>query len=211
MEGYVVKIKKILLGTLFILLIVGCSPKTEQDLFYEAQKKLNKMESYACQVAITSIGNKSPQKYIMKQWFKKPNKYKLEVVYPENLKGKITISNGNKAWIYHPSIEQTWIMENFSNSKEQNLFLGYFLKNCLNAENVKIYTEALENEKYLVINTEIPGNHVYFNTERLWIHQNRMDPFLLQIFDAKGKMRIEVKYEKFQYNPKIQDDFFQLK
>ncbi|WP_207707335.1 LolA family protein [Crassaminicella thermophila] len=204
-------IKKVLIGILLMLLIVGCSPKTEQDIFYEAQKKLNKMEGYSCQVEITSIGNKSPQKYIMKQWFKKPNKYKLELIYPENLKGKITISNGNRAWIYHPSIEQTWIMENFSNSKEQNMFLGYFLKNCLNSEKVDICTEELENQKYLVITTEIPGNHIYFHKEKLWLNQESMNPYLLQIFDMKGKLRIEVKYEKFKYNPKLQDDFFQLK
>lgn len=204
------RIRNILCSILLLTFITGCAPKTEQDLFYEVQKKLNKMESYSCQIEITSIGNKSPQKYIMKQWFKKPNKYKLEVMSPENLKGKITISNGKKAWIYHPSIEQIWEMDNFSNSEEENMFLGYFLENCLKSEEVNTYIKNFENEKYLVMDTDIPGNHVYFHRQQIWINVNNMKPYLLEVFDNKGDKRIEVKYNEFKYNPEFEDVFFQL-
>ncbi|TCO73157.1 LolA family protein [Marinisporobacter balticus] len=204
------KIRNIIGSILLLLLIAGCAPKTEQDLFYEVQKKLNKMESYSCQIEITSIGNKTPRTYKMQQWFEKPNKYKLEVTDPESLKGKITISNGNKAWIYHPEIEQVWEMKDFASSEEKNMFLGYFIKNCLNSENVDMIMKNLENEKYLVLDTDIPGNYVYFHKERLWVHVDSMKPYLLQVFDTKGEKRIEVKYNTFEYNPKLGNDFFQL-
>lgn len=169
------------------------------------------MESYQCRVEISSIGNKGPQKYVMKQWFKKPNMYKLEVVYPENLKGKVTVSNGNKTWIYHPAIEQTWAMQNFDNSEEQNMFLGYFVKNCLNSEAVQMSKKTVGKEEYLVIDTNIPSQHIYFSKERLWLHIDSMTPFMLQTFDSQNQMRLEVKYYEFEYNPKLEDQFFQLK
>ncbi|QXM05311.1 LolA family protein [Crassaminicella indica] len=197
----------IILSIFIILLITGCAPKTEQDIFYDVQKKLHKMESYTCRVEITSIGNKGSQKYVMKQWFKKPNRYKLEVISPENLKGKITLSNGKKVWIYHPGIEQTWITDEFSN-EEQNLFLGYFIKNFLNSEQVNVNVEGLDDKKYFVIDTDIPGNHAYYHKERLWIDMEKMQPYLLEVFDVKGDKRIEVKYEVFEYNPKLKEELF---
>ncbi|WZL72176.1 outer-membrane lipoprotein carrier protein LolA [Clostridiaceae bacterium 35-E11] len=204
--------KKAVVWIIFmILMITGCSPKNNEDLLYDAQKQLNKMESYQCQVEITSIGNKGSQKYVMKQWFKKPNMYKLEVVYPENLKGKMTIFDGKKAWIYHPVIEQTWLIKDFVNAEEQNMFLGYFVKNCLNSEEVHISRETIENEEYLVITTNIPGNHAYFSKERVWLHIDSRKPFMMQTFDRQDQLRIKVKYDVFEYNPRLEDQFFQFK
>lgn len=190
--------------------MVGCYSKSDQEIFYKTQRLLNKIESYYCEVEIISTGNKESQRYFMKQWFKKPNKYKLEIVEPKNLKGKITISNGKKSWEYHPGIEQIWVMNNFSNSEEQNMFLGYFVKNCLNSENVEIRRKILSNVEYLIVDTDIPGNQVYFYKERLWIHIKKMEPVLLQVFDTQNKIRMEVKYHKFQYNPKLEDSIFQF-
>ncbi|QZY55765.1 LolA family protein [Crassaminicella profunda] len=200
--------RRIIWIILLIMFIVGCEPKTEQELFYKAQKKLNKMESYSCQVEIISTGNKNPEKHTMKQWFKKPNKYKLEVIGPKDSKGKMIIGNGNKAWIYHPGIEQTWMMEEFLNSEEQNMFLGYFIRNSLNSEQVKGSIEKLEKKEYIKIDTDIPGNHVYYHKERLWIDLDALEPYLLEVFDIKGEKRIEIKYSDFQYNPKLGDEMF---
>lgn len=210
MEGFRLKIKKIFFVFLVITMLISCAPKTDEDIFYETQKLFNKMETYYCEVEITSRGNKDPQRYLMSQWFKKPNKYKFEVLEPENLKGKITVSNGKKAWEYHPVIDQVWMIENFVNSEEQNMFLGYFIKNCLNSEDVEIRRKTVSGVEYLIIDTNIPGNHVYFDKERLWIHVKSMKPYLLQVFDAKEQIRIDVKYLQFEYNPKLEDHIFQL-
>jgi len=204
------KIRVIVLLCLCMLILWGCSPKSDEDLFYEAQKQLNKMESYYAQVEITSIGNKGPQQYIMKQWFKKPDKYKLEILSPENLKGKVTISDGSRAWIYNPEIDQTWMMQSFAHSEEQNMFLGYFLKNCLNSESVEVSSKTMDGEDYLIITTDIPGNHVYYHKELLYIHIDTMKPYSLQVYDVKDQLRIEVKYIEFQYNPSLENTIFTI-
>lgn len=197
-----------------IIVLTGCaedlSEKTNEDLFYDVQKKLNKMDSYSCEVEITSMGNKEPQEYVIRQWFKKPNKYKLKILSPQNLKGKITISDGKKAWIYHPAIRQVWQMQGFSYSQEKNMFLGYFLKNCLNSENATIESKKVEGQVFLIIETEIPGGHIYYNKERLWINAEDMKPKLLEVFDTKGDVRIKVKYNKFEYNTKFTKGFFKI-
>lgn len=206
--------KKRIFGVLFFLLFVvfagSCTEKSEQEIFYDTQKKLNNIDSYYCEVEIISIGNKEPQKYIMKQWFQKPDKYKLEIVKPDELKGKTTIFDGNRAWIYHPAIEQTWIMKNFINYEEQNMFLGYFIRNSLESETVEISSKEIDGEKHLIITTSIPGNHAYFNKKILYFNTKTMNPYLLLVYDVKEQLRIEVRYRNFEYNPKLGDELFQI-
>jgi outer membrane lipoprotein-sorting protein len=153
-------------------------------------------------------GNLTPETYIMKQWFRRPNKFKLELIEPENLNGKVTIYDGRKASIIHQQINQIWFMEDFHHSNEQNMFLGYFLQNYLESENVEIHREEKGGETFLVIDTEIPGNHVYFHRQRLWVNIEKMEPGLLQVFDASDGMTMEVRYFNFQYNPKLEDHLF---
>jgi len=210
-EGFTVPIKRIILIMLALaLLIGGCSPKSDEGLFYDIQKKINSMDRYSCEVEIIVQGKESKQAYRVKQWFQKPNRYRLEVISPESLRGKTVISDGLRAWIAHPQIEQEWIIRDFQNSEEQNLFLGYFVKNCLNSEAVTLYQEERNQKRYLVLESEIPGNHVYYHKEKLWMDLETQKPSLLQVFDAQGNLKMEVKYDKFQYNPDLEDDFFKI-
>ncbi|WP_129598202.1 outer membrane lipoprotein carrier protein LolA [Anaerophilus nitritogenes] len=205
------RIKKIGLWILVIFLLGGCSPKTKEDLLYDVQKKLNQINSYTCKAEIKIHGNKDVQKYIVKQWFQKPNRYKLETIYPKHQKGKVTLFDGKRAWMYHPLIEQTFIMEDFSRSDEQNMFLGYFVKNYLESENVQIDQKTKEHKNYLLITAEIPGNHIYFHKQILWIDIDTKEPFLLEVYDASDHIRMSVKYDEFEYNPIIENDFFNIR
>lgn len=204
------RIWRLVLIFLLMALAGGCTEKSDKKIFYETQQTLNKIDSYYCEVEIISKGNKNPQEYVMKQWFQKPDKYKLEVLKPDDIKGKITISDGTKAWIYHPAIEQTWIMQNFVNSEEQNMFLGYFIKNCLESEAVEMSNKKIDGEQFLIVTTDIPGNHAYFNKEVLYYNVKTRKPHLLQVYDVKDQLRIEIKYKNFEYNPKLGVELFQI-
>ncbi|MFT9497305.1 LolA family protein [Anaerosolibacter sp.] len=202
------KCLKIVFVLFMVVILFGCGPKTDEDLFYDVQKMMSRIDSYACVAEITVKGNLTPETYIFKQWFRKPNKFKLELIEPESLNGKITIYDGRKASIIHPQINQVWFMESFQHTDEQNMFLGYFLQNYLESEDVEIHREVKGGETFLVVDTEIPGNHVYFHRQRLWVNIEKMEPELLQVFDGNDGMRIEVRYFNFQYNPKLEDHLF---
>lgn len=194
-----------------ILLITGCSEKTDEEIFYRAQKQMVEMKSYVCTADITVYGNKEPIKYTAKQWYKAPNKYKIEVIAPENLKGKVTIYNGKRAWVSHPRIGQEWLMEDFSNTIEQKFFLGYFLNNFLNTESPHLSRETVEDKKYILIGTDIPGNHPYFSKKRLWFDIKNYYPNKLKILDPKDNVIIDVKYIEFSFNENLDDNIFKIK
>ncbi|WIF95325.1 LolA family protein [Caminicella sporogenes] len=204
------KYKIFLISIFIILILVGCREKSDEQLFYDVQKFITSLDSYTCTAYITIYGNKEPETYIVKQWYKAPDKYRIDIEKPEELRGKTTIYNGNKVLIRHPKIGQGWIMENYKNTVEQKMFLGYFIHNYLNNENGKIKKQTIKKIDYLLFETEIPGEHPYFNREKLWFEIKKYYPYRLQILDINDKIRVDIKYRNFEYNQKIKDDVFKI-
>lgn len=194
-----------------VLLMTGCSEKTDEEIFYKAQKQMVDMKTYICTADITIYGNKTPIKYTAKQWYKEPNKYKIEVISPENLEGKVTIYNGKRAWVSHPRIGQEWLMEDFSSTIEQKFFLGYFLNNFLSTENPQLTRETVDDKEYILIGAEIPGNHPYFTKERLWFDIKKYYPRRLQVLDTNDNVIINVEYIDFKFNENLDDNIFKIK
>ncbi len=206
--------KKIMPGLVICLLIfslVACSQPTDQELYYEVQRKLGQLESYSCNAIIYVNSNNTENKYVFQQAFKAPSSYRLEVTSPESLEGNLTISNGKKAWMLHPAINQTWILDSFEQSQEQMMFIGYFMQNLFNTETSVISRQKLEGSSYIVIDTPIPGGNQYFDKQRLWVDTDKLEPYQMQIIDQRGVVRFRVYYEDFKYNPELGDELFYLK
>ncbi|WP_432665996.1 hypothetical protein R9X47_06810 [Wukongibacter baidiensis] len=203
--------KSWIITLLMILLLAGCGEKTDEEIFYKAQKQIVSLDTYTCTAEVTVYGNKNAETYTAKQWFKSPDKYRIEIQGPEDVKGKITIYNGKRAWICHPRIGQEWLMEDFKTSVEHKIFLGYFLNNFLSTENTILDRDTVENEDYILLQTDIPGNHPYFSKEKLWFDIKKYYPYRLQVFDKDDKIRIEVKYIDFKFNEKIDNNIFSIK
>lgn len=200
-----------LLLFMITMLLYGCGEKTDESIVYEAHKAITNIEAYSCTAKVTVYGNKEPIVYVMKQWFKKPDMYKIQIVEPEELKDKTTIFNGRKAFISHPRIGQGWMMTNFTNSMEEKMFIGYFIKNFVDSEDSKGTRKTRDGKEYILLSTEIPGNHPYFNSEKLWFDTDKYFPQRLQILDAKNELRIDVEYYNLEINDKIEDDIFMIK
>ncbi|SET06289.1 Outer membrane lipoprotein-sorting protein [Natronincola peptidivorans] len=198
----------ILIGILSIL--SACQQPTDEEIYYKIQQKLSTMESYQCTAKIYANHEDEETEYIFLQAFKVPNQYRLEVISPEGLKGNLTIYNGRTAWLQHPSINQIWKIDDFHQSQEQLMFIGYFLRNYISSKEADFETEIIEDKEYLVMNTKIPGGNYYFDHQKLWVEKKQLVPTKLYIFDEKGNARFKVYYEDFLYNPKLQETLFHL-
>ena len=205
--------KKYLVGTLIILtlLLVGCKEPTNDEIFYEIQKNFYSMNSYQCNAHIIIKESNTPQSYSAKHIYKKPDKYLIEILQPEESKGFVTAFDGSGGWLYHPGIKEKLTIKNFKGSQEESMFIGYFLKVAVTGEDVKLSNEVIDNNDYLVVKGKIPGNHSYRSYAKLWIDKGNHIPYKLIVYDKEDKESIEVIYSNFKYNVDIDDDVFILK
>ena len=123
----------------------------------------------------------------------KPDYYKLEVVEPKNLKGKIMEYKDDKVIIINPNIEDKIELDNTEDNK-QYTFIGDFIKNYLQNEEVDIKLSG----DNLILETTIPGDNEYFNKQILYVNKETKNPEKMEILNAEGKPNFTVKYKEFE-------------
>ncbi|MDR5659350.1 outer membrane lipoprotein-sorting protein [Serpentinicella sp. ANB-PHB4] len=205
------KICKGLLSLLACLIfLVACGPPTDEEVFYEVQKKLGELQTYECTASISVKNENQTQEYIYKQYFSKPNKYRLEVVSPEAAAGNLMISNGKSAWIHSPTMNYTYKIDSMEKQQKEVLFIGYFLNTYMSSKEVDIQKETMDGVSYVVITSDIPGGNYYFSKQELWVDFERYLPAKLNIFNQEDNLLYTVKYEEFKYNTVLEDKLFYL-
>jgi len=176
--------------------LVGCQMKeaTEDEIYEKFQEKVSKVQSYSCIAKVKVIGNKGKSNYILRQSYKKPNNYYLEVLSPENLKGNIMEYKDDKILIKNSKIND--LIEFSDDDKaEQYLFVGDFINNFLRKEEVDI---KLSDDK-LVLESIIPGDDEYFNKQVLYVDIQEKVPTSMEILDKQGNIKFIITYKDFEY------------
>jgi len=191
-----------------VLFLGGCSLNTDEKVFNKVHQRLTGMESYSCIAEVYVKGNKNPGEFKVKQWFEVPNRYRIEVIDPGCMKDKTTVFDGNRIWMYYPYIDQVFLMENVDISGEENLFVGFFLRDLMESEEIQYYTVEKDGEQVIVIELPVPGSSKYRFIQKLYVNKKHLVPMLLEVYDVNNNITMRVKYSDFTYNPELNPDFF---
>ncbi len=187
--------KKWIIFTLLMVILSGCKESTNEEIYYKLHKKIVGIQSYSCIAQIEACGNKSMKKYTVKHYFKSPSYYKIQVLDPENIKGKVTIYDKDKVIIHHPRIKDK-VTFSYKGKENRYLFIGDFAKNILQNEKINISSS----KEFLILETSIPDTSIYFDKQKLYIDKKTLKPNKMEIIDVNGKKRFMVAYKEFRYN-----------
>lgn len=187
--------KWIILIFLTIFMLTGCKESTKEEVYFKLQKKLGDIKSYSCIAYVDAKGNKSTKTYVFKHYYKYPDYYKLVVLSPTNIEGLTTIYDKNNILISNPKLKDEFKLK-YRDKENKYLFVGDFLNNIMQSEDVKITTS----KECIVLETIIPGLSINFSKEKLFVDKKTLKPFMMKIIDDKGNIRFTVKYKNFKYN-----------
>ena len=179
-----------------IVSLIGCSKvkqQTKEEVYSDFQKKINYMTSYTCTANITVINNKSQSKYIINHTYKKPSYYKLEIIEPENLKGKTMEYYDNKIVIKNQKLGDVIELPKVGNNKLY-LFVGDFIQDYSRKESVRM---NFYNDDQLALEIDVPEN-IYFSKQILYIDKKTKNPVKMEILNNEGEKKFIVNYTNFQ-------------
>ena len=188
----------------------GCGMIKQKKNFGEAGRRLLKLEAYTCDVVMKVTNNRSTMEYRLKHSYKSPDKYRVEVLAPRELQGQVTIYNGHSSYIYHPGINQYFVTEDFSGSVEYNSFIGSFMEHIRKTDEIKISYEKYGDKECIVAEFEIPEPNRYMQFEKLWIDRSEIVPLRAEIYGNDGETYVEIFYDNFVYNPRLEDRDFEI-
>lgn len=192
------------------ILFMGCGGQGSKRSYEEISKKLVELKDYTCDVTMRVTNNRSTMKYRLKHLYKSPGRYRVEVQEPLELKGQVTIYNGESSYIYHPRIDQYLITENFPGSVEYNSFIGSFIDRLAKRPEIKI-SRGMEGEKELyILEFEISPSNRYMRIERLWLDPEAAVPVKAEIYGDDGKRSVEIYYNNFVCNSGLKDEEFNI-
>jgi outer membrane lipoprotein-sorting protein len=190
--------------TIFISLIllisfwsVGCNKaeSTKEEVYKDFTNQISKMKSYSCIAEINVVGNKNPKEYVMQHNYTKPDNFKIKIISPDDLKGKIIMYDKEKIVIKNPNVDDYIELPN-KVKDNQYLFIGDFIKNLFQNEELNMSLKG----DYLILETTIQNSSKYFNKQVLYVDKESIKPTKLEIHDDEGKARFTVTYKNFKYN-----------
>ena len=204
--------KRSILAVLVILcFLCGCASKEKNlSAMEKIQKQLNEMQSYQCIGTMKRISNKGENTYEMKQSYQMTGEYKLELTAPESVAGNYTVFDGKTICQYNPRVNGRVIIDVPESQPRNELFLGAFVKNYVQSEDVSMSTANLEENNCTILEAVIPGDNKYLATEKLWIDNETIEPVQFVIYDSEGKERYIINYKEFEYNVAFEKDFFHI-
>lgn len=200
----------------FILMILsivmaGCNVTTDNRTTMEKiQEQLHAIENYVCTASVMHISNKGRNEYETRQYYKKSGEYRVEMLAPEHVKGIVTIFDGKTVNQYNPRVEGKITYDVEASRDRDEMFLGSFLKNYLQSEEVTVAVVNTEEGKATVLEAVVPGNHPYLSTEKLWIDNKTLKPIQLIIYDPQGGERVIVTFQEIAYNVDLKEALFRL-
>lgn len=199
-------LKKAVFIILMSMLLISCGVR---DGNYNANKKIAEMKTYTANAEITVYGTKNDSRYVVKQYYKADDKFRIETMEPEFLKGKIIIYNGKKCTIYHPLIGQTI---EINGDEDDNRFtnLGIIQKGVLAGEKAEYKAIKRDGIEYTQVKCIISDGNKYRKYAILYLEKERYIPKVLEILDEKEKVVLLIKYSSFDYNCSMDDSLFKL-
>lgn len=168
------------------------------------------MKSYSSEADIIVNGNKSSSTYKVKQMVQDSGNIKLETIEPKELKGKKVVYSNNKWRVYHPLIDEIVEFDALRDIDEI-IYMGIIQKKFLMSEDLKEKTVNKNGQKCIEFKAKLPNGNSHRNYAKLYISEKESIPVLLEIYDEKDKINVEVKYKDFKYNPSINKEEFTLK
>ncbi len=191
----------------FLLLLTGC--KMDKKTPEEILGILENAEAYTGECIMSVRNNKSTFTYIMKQYYKKPDKEKMVFYNEDSAVTQIVIFNKGQWEIHHIGINEPYIYENYIESKEYNSSLKTFIADYRVDEKAMAELKSYNGEKCYCYSCDIRKNNDYFKRAELVLNASTANPVKITIYAADGKETIAILYQSFSYNKDLEDSLFE--
>ena len=158
------------------------------------------ISSYEAKLEVTVNSNKTSNKYLLEQYYMKPNYSKQIVKEPKNLENLEIIYNGNNLEIKNTNLGLSKIYDNYIYLNDNILWLNFLINICNNSR----YTVE-ENEEEIIINCNIEK---YNYRCKLYIKRKTSMPSKIEIMDNNNQSKIYIEYKEIKLNNIQENNIF---
>lgn len=193
--------------------ISGCTKNNnsqQQSAYQKINSMLVNLKSYKCNATVKYISNKNTNTYDTIQYCKNDGSYRIEITSPENSAGNITLSDGKTIYQYNSKINGRVSVGYKESMERSELFLSSFIRNYNKSLETSVSVANMNKEQCTILEAQIPGEHPYLSSEKLFVDNKTQKPVELIIYDKDNSERIIVTFNSFEYNIEMEDALFKI-
>jgi len=195
----------------FVLALAGCAAiqeRVDASAYEKIHRQLLNMESFVAHATVTYISNNNTHTYETVQHARATGEYRIEVTSPPNVAGNITVFDGTTISQFNPRVDGRVSQTTSETPERLELLLTSFVRNFIRSQEVSITAASVNESAATVLEAQVPGEHPYMATGRLWVDNETLKPLQMIIFDANNVERVIVIFNNFEYNVDIGDEMF---
>lgn len=198
---------------IFALVLTGCGKLTAEQVAQQVRQSYDRINDFHGVVVTESYFLGKKQVIRCEQWFKKPDKFRIEVADPKGRGLQTTICNGKRLWIYDRQLQEVVVVENPGQElllKNRASLPGFMRSLQFMAQLKVVGQEKFAGKRCYVIEftpkqealKEFSGKQV------VWLEAKNYIPLRIEEYDAEGKLSTLTYYEKFEWNLNLDNALF---
>lgn len=203
--------KHLMLLLTLMMTLCACSNRgMSADIYERIYEQYNQLNSYHSKIRMTVTSNKTTKTYVMNQYYKAPDRYKIEILEPEDIRGLVTVYSGSNVTTIYPEIQGKFTLMNFTPIDKSYIFISDFFETYYKSEQTAVFMVNKAESRQTVLEANIPGSNIYRFNQKMWIDNNTLRPLKMEIYDIKKKAVISITYDEVELNTELEDKIFEL-
>ncbi len=161
-------------------------------------------------------GNGNDQVVEIKQSFKKPDRHRLEFLAPAELKGQLTVFDGQTMWNYNPQDNEVTVFEQAAGDtvgQDQKTLISGVIDLIKTAKAVGVAGRGhVEGRSaYILELTSVAAEgDDPVSSQKIWIDRQTWLPLKVEAYNSAGKAVSSAVYKQVKVNAGLGDDLFRF-
>jgi outer membrane lipoprotein-sorting protein len=200
--------------------VAGCNRLDRATVVRKVGETFRKLQDYQG-IAVKTISAATFEESMeVKQWFKKPNLHRVEIVSPPEIQGQTTIFDGETLWFYSPNDKEATVFRtpgpDISRGDRSDLAVT-FAEQVMNASDSKIVgRQRLADRHTVILETALETDKArkrptaIIARQRIWIDTTIWFPLMVESFDGEGKLVSSILFKEVRLNTNLSMNEFRF-
>ncbi|MHB0885294.1 MAG: outer membrane lipoprotein-sorting protein [Bacillota bacterium] len=209
-------ISALALGLFLAGAVSGCGTPAAPQIVGQMTAAFEKLTDYQATLDLKYTLAGQDQTVEIKQSFKKPDRHRLEFLAPAELKGQLTVFNGQTMWTYSPSDNEVLVFTQAGEEvvgQDQRSLISGVLDSLKSAESVRAAGRGRIEGRFayiLEVTPATPKGDDLVSLLKVWVDRATWLPLKVETYNGAGKLVSSALYKDVKENSGLADDLFKF-
>lgn len=196
-----------LISVLVLFLLVSCGTKKPETIVKGLTKKVENLEGYKAKGTLVLQTGQLPQQYDVDVWHKKPDFYRIALTNREKSITQIILRNAEGVFVLTPHLNKSFRFQSGWPDRQGQVYLFESLVNSVNDDVERVLVK--ENKSYM-FHVKANYQNRTLTSQKVWFAVDGLAPEKVQVLNADEQVLVELTFHEFTYDPKFEQDAFDM-